>query len=153
MRWETKDIDTYLRAKEYVDTAIVPLVPIVWGDEMKSIVSMGEFISTISDQLERQFHGRIVLLPPFTYTDEEIREERIKRLENWHDLLLNGGFRHVILLTSDVRWREDEKDLQGTFIWVPTIPLEHLNQEIRHDVITDQIKQLIPILTNKWQNA
>lgn len=152
MKWETKDIDTYLRAKEYVDTAIIPLVPIIWGDEMKSIVSMGEFISIISEQLERQFHGRIVLLPAFTYTNGELIEERIKRLENWHDLLINGGFRHVVLLTSDVKWKENEQDLQGSLIWLPTIPLEHLEHDIKHDVMTEQIKQLIPILTNKWQN-
>lgn len=153
MKWETKDIDTYLRAKEYVDTAVIPLVPIVWGDEMKSTVAMGEFISVITEQLERQFQGRIVLLPPFTYTNAESTTERIKRLKNWHDLLVNGGFRHVILLTSDVTWKESEQQLEGTLIWMPTIPLEHLDNDLKHDVITEQIKQLIPILTNKWQNV
>lgn len=153
MRWETKDIDTYLQAKEYVDTAVIPLVPIVWGEEMKSTISMGEFISVISDQLERQFHGRIVLLPSFTYTVDELPEERIKRLDNWYDLLINGGFRHVILLTSDFRWKENEQNLQATLIWLPTIPLEHLDKEIKHDIVTEQIKQLIPILTKKWQNS
>jgi len=42
--WKANEMDTYLQAKEYVDTAIIPLVPISCGDRMKSTVVMGEFI-------------------------------------------------------------------------------------------------------------
>lgn len=152
MRWEAKDIDTYLKAQQYIDTAIVPLVPIAFGSELKSTVVMGEFISIISAELERQFHGRLVLLPAFTYTLNELSEERIKRLKNWHDLLINDGFRHILSLTSDLSWKEVEQQLSHTLLAIPSIPLEHLDKEIKTNIVSDQIKQLALILTNKWQN-
>ena len=35
MKWIPQDIETYLNAKEYVDTAVIPLFSISFGDDMK----------------------------------------------------------------------------------------------------------------------
>ncbi|GAE29032.1 YpiF family protein [Halalkalibacter hemicellulosilyticus] len=152
MKWNANDMDTYLQAREYIDTAIISLIPISWGTEVKGTVSMGEFITIISHELEKQFHGRVVLFPAFTYFATESNEQCLHRLQLWEDNLLKEGFKHVVYLTSDGKWRQVEGELQGLHIWLPSIPLEHLDSENRNHVIHDQMKQLIPIVTNRWQS-
>ncbi len=151
MKWQIKEIDIYLQAKEYVDTAIIPLIPISWGNDIKSTVQMGEFIHLISDELERQFKGRVFQFPPYTYLKTEKLEERLIKMNEWHEHLKDSGFHHIIYLTSDVDWKQIESDLNDTLLWVPSIPLEHLDQKYKVETLSNQIKQMIPILTNKWQ--
>ncbi|WP_096200922.1 YpiF family protein [Bacillus sp. FJAT-45350] len=152
MKWQAKEIDMYLQAKEYVDTALIPLVPISWEKDVKSTVSMGEFISIITDELERQFRGRVIQFPSFTYLKSESQEERIMRLLKWSNELEQNGVSHIVYLTSDSEWKAVESDLKDMLLWLPTIPLEHMEQQYKVQTISDQIKQLLPILTNKWQN-
>ncbi|WP_209122609.1 YpiF family protein [Alkalihalobacillus sp. BA299] len=151
MRWLAKEMDTYLQAKEYVDTAIVPLIPINWQEEIKSTVAMGEFISIISSELERQFQGRVIEFPPFTYLKSE-KDSKMERLKSWEKELKENEINHIIFITSDFEWEQVKQDLTETLIWLPSIPLEHMDQKHKIDVIEGQIKQLIPFLTNKWQN-
>ncbi|MDV2884345.1 YpiF family protein [Alkalihalophilus pseudofirmus] len=152
MKWQSSEMDKYLQSKEYVDTAIVPLIPISWQKEIKSTVAMGEFISIITQELERQFQGRVVLFPAFTYLETENAEERTLRLKRWSEELKLGGMEHIVYATSDGFWKTVEEELGEWLIWLPSIPLEHLSPENRREVIGGQIKQLVPIMTNKWQN-
>ena len=36
MKWNGNDIETYLKEKQFIDTAVVPLLPIAIGSEMKT---------------------------------------------------------------------------------------------------------------------
>lgn len=149
MKWEAKDIDQYLQSKEYVDTVIVPLVPISFGTDMKHIVTKGDFILTLVQELERQLKGRILLLPPFTYIKNG-EENMDKALEKWKDTI-KPHFKHVIFLTSDESWkREVEKE---HIIWVPSIPLEHIDTELKRKLLQDQIEQILNILLQYWNHS
>lgn len=152
MKWRVKELDTFLQAKEYVDTAIIPLIPISFKDDVKMTVSMGEFISIMTDELERQFHGRVFQLPAFTYLKEEDKESRNIRLKNWINYLKETNFKVVILLTSDYEWKTGGSEIEDNLIWLPTLPLDSMDREYQIQVINDQMKQLIPILMDKWKN-
>lgn len=152
MKWQAKEMDTYLQAKEYVDTAIIPLVPLSLEKDVKSTVAMGEFILIISGELERQFQGRVILFPAFSYLKKEPLLQRKDRLVTWFKELEENGMKHCFLLTSDSEWKTIEEQLEQSLIWLPSIPLEHMDMKYQMEVVNDQIKQLIPILTNKWQN-
>ncbi|MCT8138908.1 YpiF family protein [Anaerobacillus sp. CMMVII] len=151
MKWQAKEIDLYLQAKEYVDTAILSLVPINWGSEIKSTVQMGEFITLISDELERQFKGRVLQFPSFTYLKTEGLDERLQRVNALDEHLKSNGFEHIIYVTSDIEWKQIEGDMMDTLLWIPSIPLEHMEQKYKMETLSNQIKQMLPILTNKWQ--
>ncbi|MCA1030502.1 YpiF family protein [Bacillus timonensis] len=151
MKWITKDVDIYLQSKEYVDTAIIPLIPVSWTDNMKSTVAMGEFISILANEVDRQFKGRILLIPSFTYLISESEDSRISRLCGWEDDLKQKDFKHVIYLTSDSEWKNNESQLNGTLIWMPTLPLEYVEEKYKQTMIHDQMKQLISIFMNIWQ--
>lgn len=149
MKWIVNDMDLYIKSKEYVDTAVIPLIPLTWEKELKSTVAMGEFITLISYEIERQFKGRVVLLPPFTYFNGE--ERKLERLKYWEDELLNNGCKNVFYLTSDVNWRQVEDKLQEELVWLPTLPLEHVDEKYKDTMIKDQINQLVSIFINKWK--
>jgi hypothetical protein len=152
MKWQTTEMDTYLQAKEYVDTAIITLIPVSWQKEIKQTVAMGEFISIIVTELEKQFHGRVIQFPLFSYLKTEENASLVARVQNWEEELKAGGVKHFVYLTSDSDWKSVEDQLGGMLLWLPTIPLEHLDDKYKRDVIMDQMKQLIPIMTNKWQS-
>ena len=69
MRWLAKDTSLYITEKQYVDTLVVLLVPIAFGDRTKESGNDYEFLSLISSELERQFQGRILLFPTFIYPE------------------------------------------------------------------------------------
>jgi hypothetical protein len=150
MKWMTKDMDMYLQAKEYVDTALIPLIPISMGKDLKFIVSMGEFIQIITNELERQFKGRLILFPPFTYLNHENMEERKNRLLNWTNDMKENGMKHVFLISSDSSWKDIEGEIENPFIWLPTIPLEHLDEQYKQSLLSEQMKQLMPMFMKKW---
>ena len=43
MKWNVKDVELYEQAKEYVDTVLIPLIPITFDDQMKQLTSFGKF--------------------------------------------------------------------------------------------------------------
>jgi len=90
MKWVTKDMDVYIQAKEYVDTAVIPLIPVSLEGNLKNTVSMGEFITILSNEVERQFKGRIILFPAFTYSNGEELEMAKVRLNQWTSDLSSG---------------------------------------------------------------
>jgi len=148
LKWEAKDIEQYLQAKDYVDTAIVPLVPISLESDIKQIVTKGDFILTLVQELERQLKGRILLLPPFTYLKNS-EDNMDKALKKWKDTI-NYHFKHVIFLTSDESWKKEEKE---HIIWVPSIPLEHMDTDLKRKLLQDQIEQILNILLQYWNHS
>lgn len=83
MKWVSKDMDMYLGAKEYVDTVVLPLLPISFGDDLKQTASMTEFISLLTIPLERQFKGRLMMLPGYTYLKSDSDDSRLQVIKHW----------------------------------------------------------------------
>jgi hypothetical protein len=150
VKWTVKDVEVYLQEKEYVDTAVIPLIPLTLEKNVKSIVSMGEFVQIIVNELERQFKGRVFLFPPFTYFTSENMEEKTKRIADWTGELIANGMKHIFYVTSDTEWKAGEANLPGTLLWLPSIPLEHMDEKYKQQIVTDQISQLMNLLIAKW---
>ncbi|KML45669.1 YpiF family protein [Cytobacillus firmus] len=153
MKWISQDIDMFLKEKQYVDTAVLPLLPVSFGDDIKQSVAMTEFISLLSVQLERQFRGRLIMLPGYAYLKLASEESMISGLGQWESELKAQGFKHIFLLTSDSMWKTFEDRLQGGLIWLPSLPLEHMDENYRNSILDDQVKQLLNLFVQKWQNG
>ncbi|WP_018922266.1 YpiF family protein [Salsuginibacillus kocurii] len=151
MKWNTTDIDTYFHAKEYVDTVLVPLIPVGFGEGMKSQVAMGEYITIMAEELEKQFKGRVLKVPPFTYAVDETNEERLERVNSWGQMFEEEGKTFTIFLTADAEWKKTEDSLPGMLIWLPLLPLEHLEVKHRRQAVSDQLKQILPLIMNEWK--
>ncbi|UTW69737.1 DUF2487 family protein [Anaerobacillus sp. HL2] len=87
MKWQTKEIELYLEAREYVDTALISLIPISWEKQYQKYSSNGEFTSLLSDELERQFKGRVFQFPPYTYLKSDELEERLAKINEFDKYL------------------------------------------------------------------
>src|SRR5699024_262914 len=109
-------IDMYLQSKEYIDTAIIPMLPIAWGEQVKSSVESGAFTQSVAVELERQLKGRVVLFPPFTYLMSEPLNQRLERIHEWRKLIIGENMKHVLLISTDTNWKSVEHDLEGSLI-------------------------------------
>lgn len=151
MRWNEQDAKTFNKAKDYVDTALIPLIPLEGGKQLEDVVKMGEFTNYLTDFLERQYTGRVFLLPPFTYLREESSAEKYERLKNWTEYFEKEGFKYFMFVTADMKWRDVDAKAIGELIWVPAFSLKDMESSKKMQSIAQQAEQIIPIITEKWE--
>ncbi|MFP3410433.1 YpiF family protein [Bacillus sp. SIMBA_074] len=149
MKWIVKDVEQFEQAREYVDTGIIPLLSISAAKEMKMVVEQGEFIEALSMELEREYKGRVLLLPAFTYLVESQKNEK-DRLQEWTDHLQRQGFKHIAYVTSDFSWKEDMRDVRGDLFWFPSLSLEQFSDQAKREVIRAHIKNIMEMLEERW---
>ncbi|MFD2445846.1 YpiF family protein [Bacillus sp. CGMCC 1.16607] len=152
MKWIPQDIEMFVNAKEYVDTIVIPLYPISFGDDVKQTANMTEFTNLLTIQLERQFKGRLILLQGFTYFKKKNLDQLISDLLEWENWLKEENFKHIFYVTSDSDWKIKEQQLGGSLIWLPALPLEHMEENQKNAILQDQVKQLLNLFTQRWRN-
>lgn len=146
MFWTSKDIDQFLKQKEFIDTVIVPLVLLEGtNSDIKQSASGAEFLMSLTNFIEQQFKGRIVLTSPITYTKSMPRKEIITAV---YDELVAAEFKYIFFVTSDHEWNQIGPDYD--ILWLPSIPLGDMDQKVRQSVLSDQLRQVIPMLSLKW---
>lgn len=146
MYWNSKDISIFQEQKEFVDTAIIPLL-LVDGRApyIKQSTGTADFLMSLTAFIENQFKGRVVLMPPVSYT---IQANRKSLGEEWVEVLKEAGFKHLFFVSSDSLWMTEASELE--IIFIPSIPLEDMDQKLRQSVLDDQLRQVIPIFANRW---
>lgn len=151
MKWVSNDVDLYNQTKEYIDTAVIPLIAISVGSDFKNTVSKGEFINLVSMDLERQLKGRVFLFPTYSYLKKS--ENVIENLIEWKTEL-QQEFKHVVFLTSDTELKEEKNEqMEGKLIWLPTIPLENMDENLKRKLLQDQVEQILNILLQSWNKS
>jgi hypothetical protein len=152
MKWIPEDMDMFVKAREYVDTVVIPLYPISFRDDIKQSANMTEFINLVTTQLEKQFKGRLVLLPGYTYLKkQELENQIVTDLLQWEDTLKLEQFKHIFYVTSDSDWVGREQLVSGSIIWLPTLPLDIMEENNKKSMIEDQVKQLLNLFVKRWQ--
>lgn len=153
MKWTTEDIPYFINEREYIDSALIPLLPIDFGNGIRQSAAMSEFITVITAEIERQFKGRLLLVPPFTYLGSQSITDCMESLEQWTNKMKKEGTKHVILITADPSWKKVEADIEDLLVWMPLVPLENMEPEYKKQVVSEQIKQLIPLVIDKWNRS
>lgn len=148
MKWTPKDIDILDGAREYIDTVIVPLVPVSFEAGRKQSASMYDFINMLGQAIENQFKGRILLMPPLTYLAGDDIGKKLEAVNAWKDEV--KSFQNIYFITSDNEWKAFEQEFGGSLIWMPSIPLEHLDEGQVRTMIQDQARQVFDLFTRKW---
>ncbi|GER66014.1 hypothetical protein BpJC7_29130 [Weizmannia acidilactici] len=151
MLWCAKDMELYVQERPFIDTAVLPLVPVSFDRNIRQLASQFEWIQFVAGCLESQFKGRIVLLPAFSYLQHTAAESAGAMLLAWEAEMTESGFRHIFYLTSDPSWQPFQSELNGSVVWLPAVPLEHMEQKHRETVVDEQVKQLISIIVREWQ--
>lgn len=142
-------MNVFLEQKEFIDTAVIPLILIDGqANLLKQNASSVEFIMALTAFLENQFKGRVILMPPVSYTKRTNRQELG---DEWTSVLKEAGFKHLFFLSSDMAWGPEANELK--VIYTPSIPLEHMDQKLRQSVLEDQLRQIIPVFAKRWAEA
>jgi len=151
MKWNPNEVETYLKSKEYIDSAIVPLYSVSMVEGIKESAEKAEFVTLISEYLEKQFTGRLVLFPPFTYLKNDNTNKQLAELKNWEENLQKAEFKHIFYITSDIEWRNATDRLNGSIIWLPSIPLVQMSDLQKMTMVENQAVQTLSLFTQKWQ--
>ncbi|WP_088007558.1 DUF2487 family protein [Indiicoccus explosivorum] len=146
MLFAGREINQYIEQKEYIDTAVVPLIELDLGaGGIRQSSAAAEYMISLTSLLERQFKGRLLLLPPVSYPKNSDRAEIGSAIRKE---LESSGIKHVFYMTSDVKWRSEE-DLDR-LLWLPAVPVEHMDPKFRQSVMEDQLRQVLPLVLEAW---
>lgn len=153
MKWNKQDMKNYLQAKEYVDTAILPLVPVTFGQEEEKQVSQAfqkEILDIMVHELEKEYKGRVLALPSYIYSSIDLEE--LARINRFTEGLNQMPFKHIFYITFDQMWKMKERDLNGILLWVPILKEGDIQQKDTQNMINDQIHQLKDLIKNYWNS-
>lgn len=151
MKWKSKQVKQYEEAKEYVDTIILPLVPFEFlGEDAAKTALQNEIMTIFVREIEQNLTGRVFQFPQYYYLKDKDLSQEVDRLNKWIQTNQNEWIEHVILLTFDSQWKQFEKDLKGTLLWVPAMYSGDLESEEVTNIMNDQIKELIKLIQSYW---
>lgn len=148
MKYRTQEVATFLDTKQYVDTALVPVIQVAVGATIVEQASEAEFIQLMAEQMEKEYKGRIVLLPPFTFfTEAELKE----RLPQWVEAL-RESFAHVAFVTSSLTVKLNEQHVGAFLHYVPTVPLQYVDEANKAKLVQDVIGKFGQEIIGKWKS-
>jgi hypothetical protein len=153
MRWRKQDIQKYVQAKEYIDTAIIPLIPISFpesDEQFTSLVFQKEVVDLLVDRVEQEFVGRVLALPSYTYLHSANREEELNRLQLFTEEINKNPFKFTFFVTFDSTWKKVEKNLEGNLLWMPVMKDGDLQKEDTQKMIMDQVYQITDLIKVFW---
>ena len=153
MQWIKKDIQTYIQAKEYVDTIIVPVMPFHLSSEPKVAKSafQGEVLSIFIKELEKDLTGRVMLTPNYTYLKSSDKQKEVSRLNEWINDSSEQKFNHIFFITFDSTWKKFEPTLTGTLLWLPGIQSGDLYSKELQEIIQDQVTEISELIKSYWE--
>lgn len=152
MQWTKKDIQTYLGSKEYIDTAIIPIIPFQLSreSEIGKSTSKRELLSIFATEIEKELSGRVLLVPNYYYLEFGDKETEAKRLNDWTQELFKQPFKHVFILTFDSGWKRHEKELEANLLWLPGFHADDPNSDEMKLMIRGQVADVVELMRSYW---
>lgn len=153
MKWNGGSISQYLESREYIDTAVIPLAPLIASDEASVLenASQHEALHILSNELEKELAGRIMLFPAYLYLKAHDHNAELERLEAWISEIQNLPFKHLFLLTFDMSWKRSERELPGELIWIPHMPLDDMKSKEFFHAVKNQSSQIRQLMQTYWE--
>lgn len=143
MRFKPSDVQRTRNEQAYIDTLIVPLIPVGFDEAMHAFSECADMAMTVATEVERQLSGRAMLVPPMTY----IGEPSIDQLTSWEQAASSEQFRFVTFITADLRWKETSVT---DIIYVPRLSLETMSRDQQGQMVGNFVGQVLEQLGNRW---
>lgn len=152
MRWIKDDVEKYVTAKEYVDTAVIPVQSFQLSQEEQLVKETfaGEVLSIYANEIEKELSGRLLLTPTYTYNKQVSIDSEVTRLNDWVKDIKTQPFEHVFLLTLDLDLKKQERKLDGNLLWVPGLKPTNLQSQEAVQMIRSQIEQISELIRSYW---
>lgn len=149
MKWDLGDIDRYVQHRQYIDTALIPLIKMSVGSDVEQSVRRAAWISGLANQLEEQLAGRILLLPPVIYSASHSGSD-LSLFLNSQGEDVGKEIAHVVFLTAEPEW-EEERTLQHNLIRVDLAQWEGKNPD--STALFQCAQKYLPSLIRLWQKG
>lgn len=149
MNWVSNDMEMYIKEKEFIDTAVICLRAIDFGENIRKSAEQNETLTLFEQLLEKQFKGRMMFLPSFTYVGSP--EDSVESLVKWEQILKGNGFKYVFYLTADQRLEQMEQMKDKPLFYIPALPLQHVEDKYKRGLIEDQLTKMMPKIVSEWQ--
>ncbi|RYG73602.1 DUF2487 family protein [Lentibacillus lipolyticus] len=155
MKWIKKDLQQFIQAKEYVDTAVVPLLPFQLSNDAKldKDAFQSEALTVFLRELEKELTGRVMLIPEYHYVKTADKEAELDRIRNWMNDIQAQPFHHVFFITSDSSWKKHEQALPGTMIWLPITSDESADPGRMQSIIREHVQQVSELIRSYWKDS
>lgn len=153
MLWNMDDLELFHKEKDYIDTVILPFVPIEWGSDMGRTVQEGRFSLILGEETEHQLKGRVILSPPFTYLKSQSLDDKIAQFHHWIREIRKDSIKFIVCITSDPSWHSFFQDINESGlvnVWLPAVPFDHLNSTHQQDYLDENVGQIIKKMTHAW---
>lgn len=152
MKWIKDDIEKYVEAKEYVDTAIIPVqaFQLSKDEQLVKDTFAGEVLSIYANEIEKELSGRLLLAPAYTFNKQSNIEKEVARLNEWVADIKEQPFDHIFILTLDLDLKKVEKDIDGNLLWFPGMQPTDLQSQESVQMIRSQIEQISELIRSYW---
>ncbi|WP_249871859.1 YpiF family protein [Oceanobacillus saliphilus] len=154
MKWRKNDIQQYVQSKEYIDTILLPLIPIQLSsdDDAEKHASQSEVMNILANEIEKELTGRIMLAPNYHYLKSADKQLESKRLNGWAEDMKKQPFSHIVYITFDSSWKKHEKDISDNLLWMPAVQVGEINSKEMHGIIREQVGQTVELIRSYWQS-
>ncbi|MBP0724203.1 DUF2487 family protein [Bacillus sp. RG28] len=148
MIWIEKDLKQVIENKEFIDTVLVPLTPISFNEHDVKLANQVEDLGILLNELERQYRGRVIVTPPFSYLIDE--SNKVNRLNEWGNMFRENGMKNIFFVTCDFEWEGLETDFTDNIMWIPSLDLASFDMTTQKTIVSKHIEHLITIFSKKW---
>lgn len=152
LRYKEKDLETYLTAKEYIDTVLIPLVSFDLTDDeaIMNKAREAEVMQLFTTELEKELAGRTLLAPSFNYQLKAKKELEVERLKEWEQAFMAQPFSAIFHITFDTSWKKHEKNLEGHLLWIPAVNSGDMDMEDIQKLIREHVKETVSLIRSFW---
>ncbi|ATD30305.1 hypothetical protein BHM04_03530 [Macrococcus sp. IME1552] len=139
MLFNHQDLKTLQDQLEYIDTAIIPVVPVDYSKHLMDIADHYEMIQYVTMGVEQQFKGRLLVVPPIQLIDD------IKILDTIESQLQTFGFKNLVFVVPQ------KFNLEKEIVHkINILPLETLDHEMKQEFVQENIKSLMKSIIILW---
>ncbi|MGK0554544.1 DUF2487 family protein [Macrococcus capreoli] len=139
MLFNHQDLKTLQDQLEYIDTVIIPVVPVDYSKHLIDIADHYEMIQYVTMGVEQQFKGRLLVIPPIQiFEDHQV-------LTQAEAQLVSFGFKNLIFVTPQ-KFNLEKENVHKINI----LPLESLDNEMKQGFVQDNIKALMKAIIQVW---
>ncbi|GAB4073585.1 YpiF family protein [Barrientosiimonas marina] len=155
MKWTKEDLQQYSEAKEYVDTAIIPLLPFQLSDDanLEHNAFQRDMITLFTRELEKELTGRVVLTPDFAYLATADKKTEMDRLHTWVSDIRSQPFSYIFFVTLDSDWKTREEELEGTLLWLQSAAFESIKSNELQSFMRSQVQEITKLIRSYWKKV
>ncbi len=152
MKWNEEDLKKYISAKEYIDTAIIPLQAVQLSEDaqLERDAFQAEVLSIYANEIEKELSGRVLLMPTYHYLKTNDLIDESNRFNGWVRDLQKQPFKEVFAFTFEPSWRKMEKELDCHVLWFPGMKDGNVKSTEAVQLIRSQVEQISELIRSYW---